>query len=184
MKNIIINSLIIVFVFTSVIANAQCDRNKYCKKELYGDYNYKGQSNYAVLSPGDTSIISVILYSNQDYRIIVCSEPQVGVINYKVYETRKIKTRSINRVERSEYNGEGNEASYDTVYITNVEIKKELLFDNLKAVKSNYYDISVKGKARRVDVEVVVPKDNGGAKGCVSVLIGVKTTQSTQFKRQ
>lgn len=106
MKNIIkITPIILILLSFSFQLNAQnCARKaqKFCPEEQYGDYDYRSQSSYAVLAPGDTARASIVVYSKQDTRILICSDPALGDVNYKIFDPKRVTKRSIKEVNKTE----------------------------------------------------------------------------------
>lgn len=106
MKTSKILSLIALITGVLVVnaAQAQCNKKKFCDKEAYGDFDFRSQSSYAVLSPGDTARASIVVYSAQDARILVCSDPYLGSIRYRIYEPKRVTKRTVKdiRVETLE----------------------------------------------------------------------------------
>ena len=106
MKNII--KLGIIFIFIGSLAlpissNAQnCSKKKFCGEESYGKFDYRSQSSYAILAAGDTARASIVIYSKQDARILVCFDPLLGNVNWKIYEPIRLVKRTIKNINRSE----------------------------------------------------------------------------------
>lgn len=71
--------LALTVVLFSDLGQAQCKHftKKKCMPEL-GDYNSNGQYNGAVLFEGEEAAMVQPFYSNQDYRILVCSQPIIS----------------------------------------------------------------------------------------------------------
>lgn len=67
--------------------NAQC--KTFTKKEcqpLLSPYIYNGQLNSAVLNEGDFAELMLTFYSNQEYRIVVCSAEELGSVVFKLLD--------------------------------------------------------------------------------------------------
>ncbi len=67
-------------------AQAQCKtfiKNE-CKPKL-SPYIYNGQMNSAVLNQGDFAELMLTFYSNQDYRIVVCSDG-LGDVTFRLLD--------------------------------------------------------------------------------------------------
>lgn len=68
-------------------AMAQCRsfaKNK-CLSEL-APYKFNETFNGAQLSPGDEAEVNLTFYSGQEYRIMVCSHPILGEVNWKIVD--------------------------------------------------------------------------------------------------
>ncbi len=97
-KGIIGVLIFVCMVFMSTNTYSQCTQGKFCDKKSLGDYDYNGQSSFAMLAPGDTSKTSVILYGNQNYRIMVCYSPNLGDVTYTVAESKKTVKKILKQV--------------------------------------------------------------------------------------
>ncbi|WP_321295101.1 hypothetical protein [Marinifilum fragile] len=67
---------------------AQC--NEYTKKEcipLLNPYTFNGQLNNAVLSQGETAELQLTFYKDQEYRILVKGETQLGKLQFQLFDT-------------------------------------------------------------------------------------------------
>ena len=79
------------FVFT-IDANAQCKKytKKYCLPAL-SPYLHNGQLTSAVLNPGDSADVPMTFNAGKEYRILICSQEQIGNVQFKVLDnTRKV----------------------------------------------------------------------------------------------
>lgn len=81
----IIYTIVIIAMFTPLVSNAQCKSftKKKCAPEL-GEYTFNGQLNTAILTRGEEAELMLSFYSNQKYRLFVCSEEQLGDVNYEI----------------------------------------------------------------------------------------------------
>lgn len=84
------------------LANAQnCSNKKYCGENALGEkYDYRGQSTFGKIVPGDTIRIKVILYGRNTYRIAVCSDESLGDVSFRVLNTVREYVRQPARVEK------------------------------------------------------------------------------------
>jgi hypothetical protein len=101
-----INKIVLLTVLCLVVyvSNAQqtCGNKKLCGKEDLGDsYDFRGQSTFGRLSPGDTSRVKAVLYSKNDVRILVCSDPSLGDVNFRILKTIREYNRTIDKIEKS-----------------------------------------------------------------------------------
>jgi hypothetical protein len=70
------------------ISLAQC--NEYTKKECIpqlNPYTFNGQLNNAVLSQGETAELQLTFYKDQEYRILVEGEEQLGKLQFQLFDT-------------------------------------------------------------------------------------------------
>jgi|TARA_B110000495_G_C22938088_1_gene548762 hypothetical protein len=88
MKNlslIILLSLLIPFGI-----NGQCRGfTKKTGRPLVEPYIHNGQMNSAVLFPGDSADIMLTFYSEQQYRLVICAEEQLGDVSYRVSDIER-----------------------------------------------------------------------------------------------
>ena len=77
--------IITLALFVPLAFNAQCRAftKKTCRPQIE-PYIHNGQMNNAVLYPEDNADIILTFYSGQDYRLVVCSEEQLGDVTFKV----------------------------------------------------------------------------------------------------
>lgn len=86
MKHSIIIGITILALLSSKIAVGQC--NKFAKKCIpqLSPYIYNGQVNSVLLNEGDVAELVLTFYANQDYRLYVCSEEQLGKVSFCMYD--------------------------------------------------------------------------------------------------
>lgn len=99
----ILFTLLFFFGFSAVSSGQNCARKNFCDNDLFGDFDYRSQSSYAVLIPGDTARTSIVVYSKQTTRILVCNDPVLGEVHYKIYETKRVTEKSIVEINTTEY---------------------------------------------------------------------------------
>jgi DNA-directed RNA polymerase alpha subunit len=80
--------VLLIVGLMSFSANAQCKSftKKKCLSEL-GEYVFNGQLNTAVLTSGEEAELRLSFYSKQGYRMYVCSEEQLGDVDFEVLDT-------------------------------------------------------------------------------------------------
>jgi|SRR6056297_523604 len=86
MKNAIIIILTALLSFT-LIGEAQGQCRKYTKKSCVpklDPYIFNGQVNSALLNEGDIAELMLTFYADQEYRVLVCAEDQLGDVNFKL----------------------------------------------------------------------------------------------------
>ncbi len=99
------NKIVIIIALlgiTSTALSQNCARKKFCDKDDYGNYDYRSQSSYAILSPGDTARASIVIYSRQDSRILVCYDPDLGNVQYKIFHPKRITRTVIKDIDKTE----------------------------------------------------------------------------------
>lgn len=106
MNTLIKYGIIFTFIigsFSPISSNAQnCSKKKYCSDESYGKFDYRSQSSYAILTAGDTARASIVVYSKQDARILVCFDPLLGDVNWRIYEPLRYTKKTIKRIDKTE----------------------------------------------------------------------------------
>lgn len=90
-------AFLVASVALSITASAQCRsfaKNK-CVPEL-APYKFNETFNAAQLAPGEEAEVSLTFYSGQDYRVMVCTHPILGEVNWKlVDENNKVIFESL-----------------------------------------------------------------------------------------
>ncbi len=182
-------------------ANAQrCDKKKYCS-DYYEDYDYRVQSVYAYLLPGDTSVVKTVIYSHKAYRIFACMDEDYGQIHFRIVEPYRVTEKKIKEIrydtsytyKTDEYgdimlddNGnevvESMEVTADTIWDVRRVQKERLLYDSEKADKP-YWEVRVK-KTKRIFIYVYVPETVDPDGDCMAVYIGRKSIARTKFQRK
>ncbi|MFQ3578880.1 MAG: hypothetical protein SNJ71_01910 [Bacteroidales bacterium] len=105
MRNIIRIVITIVSVLFAIQGYSQCATMKgLCPKNaLKDDFDYRGQSTYGKLKPGDTTRIKLVLYSKNRVHITLCSEPQLGDVQFRILKTIREYKRTIERIDKTEF---------------------------------------------------------------------------------
>ena len=74
-------------VLIAAAANAQCRsfaKNK-CVPEL-APFKFNESFNAAQLAPGEEAEVNLTFYSGQEYRVMVCTHPILGEVNWKLVD--------------------------------------------------------------------------------------------------
>ena len=77
-----------VFLLVAGTAQAQCRsfaKNK-CVPEL-APYKFNESFNAAQLAPGEEAEVALTFFSGQEYRVMVCTHPILGEVNWKLMDT-------------------------------------------------------------------------------------------------
>jgi hypothetical protein len=207
-KVFLTTALTIVLFGLNNYSDAQvCGKKEYNDLD-FGDYDYQGQSSFAKLSPGDTSRVKIVVYSNQMYRIFVDFDPKLGEVKYKIINpVRKSKKviqsiqvdtnrtylmKDTNYVDRKgnivedpkDYVVTGQKIKRDTTYSSVRYTDEIVIFDN-KSNKTgkDYFETSFK-KSDRIFIDITLPPGNPGISGCVNVYVGNKILGSKSFEKQ
>jgi hypothetical protein len=184
----------------SLPASSQCDKKNYCD-DYEGDYDYRSQSSFAKLSPGDTSSLNCVLYGGQRYRIYVCSDPKLGDVTYKIVNPERKTKRTIVSIKRdtvvtyksdddgnflTDDNGElivaSKAVSIDTTWATERYTVDKVMYDKKKNTDKPYFEIAPK-KSERFIVRVTVPGGDPNYGGCVNIYVGRKPIDAKGFSK-
>ncbi len=87
MKNLLLILGILLISFESF---SQC--KGFTKKEcvpLLKPFTYNGQLNMAVLNAGDVAELIVTFYKGQDYRLLVCSQDNLGKVEFRLLDSQR-----------------------------------------------------------------------------------------------
>jgi hypothetical protein len=88
MKNLSLLFLLSVLIPFGI--NGQCRGfTKKTGRPLVEPYIHNGQMNSAVLFPGDSAEIMLTFYSEQQYRLVICTEEQLGDVSYQVSDIER-----------------------------------------------------------------------------------------------
>ncbi|RUT77702.1 hypothetical protein [Ancylomarina longa] len=71
-----------------LVSFSQC--NEYTKKQCIPQltpYTFNGQLNNAVLSEGETAELRLTFYKDQEYRILVKGEEDLGALEFQLFDT-------------------------------------------------------------------------------------------------
>ncbi|NSW44460.1 MAG: hypothetical protein HPY79_01335 [Bacteroidales bacterium] len=197
------NIIILVFatMLSSITFYGQCERKKFCD-DLMEDFDYRSQSAYAQLSPGDTASVNVVLYGGQRYRMFVCNDPKLGNVSWKIVQPERKTKRTIDKIkkdttliyETNEYGDyktdkEGNliiksrQINIDTIWNTERISVDKILYDNRQQNKTPYYEITPTKSARYI-VRVAIPSGDPNYTGCVNVYVGRKAIGQKNFVKK
>ncbi len=88
MRSPIVRPILLVgAVVCAMAASAQCRsfaKNK-CVPEL-APYKFNETFNAAQLAPGEEAEVNLTFYSGQEYRVMVCTHPILGEVNWKLVD--------------------------------------------------------------------------------------------------
>lgn len=87
LRSIAATAALIAACIAPNVADAQCRsfaKNK-CIPQLE-PYTFNETFNAAQLSPGEEAEVSMTFYSGQDYRLLVCTHPSLGEVNWKLVD--------------------------------------------------------------------------------------------------
>lgn len=204
-KSILTIILIAIFGISSFAQN--CPTSDKDLLKLYGnlplaDFDYRGQSSRAVLMQGDTVDYEIVLYAYKDYRVIIIGEPQLGEIQFNIYEKKKETLKRIKEIKeiqpepvyKTDQYGEilyddnwepiidtaaSQDVTYDTVFERKIVKREYLAFEN---TERNFWDLKKVRETRNFKIQVVIPYSENlpedvdiyDLSGCVNILVGHK----------
>ena len=76
------------FAFFAAEASSQC--RAFTKRNclpIMEDYTQNDNYNAAVLIPGDAAELDMAFYGGVDYRVVVCSHPELGAVEFGLYDS-------------------------------------------------------------------------------------------------
>ena len=141
-------ALFVIMLCTLTPLRAQQSSTLFCNTQDLGkEFDYRGQSTYTKLSPGDTCKVQAILYSGNKIRIMTCSDPRFGLIQLKVFKTVREYKRIVEKIEKKEsFDNNKTESIYDS---TIEEQMKKL--DSIQTGDVVYHKKFGSGKVLSVD---------------------------------
>jgi len=100
-----ISLICFIIIFPRIHCHSQpCNVNQFCNNDDLGkNFDFRGQSTYGKFSPGDTCNIQAVLYSGNEERILICSDPKLGSVQFKVFRMVKEYKRIIKHIEKKEF---------------------------------------------------------------------------------
>ncbi len=91
--------LVLLFVSTGLYAQ-DCSPGLFCNDNDLGEnFDYRSQSSYALLAPGDTARTSVVVYGRKENRVLICFDPKLGNVSYKIIAENRVTERFFNEEE-------------------------------------------------------------------------------------
>ena len=200
---ILITLIFIISLISVSNINAQkCAKKTYCSDDDMGDFDYRSQSHYSEMTSGETQRVEIIVYANQTYRLLICPDPKIGNIEYKIFNLTKKPKRVMQdfyqkevtvykQAENGEYehdeNGElivlGTQVVNDTIWQRKTVENEELIFDSKSiSFKPPYWETKTI-KTGMLVIEVSVDENEVPATRCVNVLVGRKTEKVRNIGR-
>ncbi|MCK4661282.1 MAG: hypothetical protein KAT68_00340 [Bacteroidales bacterium] len=188
--------ILIILSLSNNLSAQRCDKQKYFDKDEFEDFDYRGQSSYAVMRAGETARVKIVFYSGQDYKIMIGGEQDFGQIQFKIIKEKRLYKKFIKEVTSEEvaiyqeneygayetdiygdYIQTGTEIQYDTIWGKERIIEENLVFNNLNNKENKKYYTTASKKTHVLIIEVIIPKENSGFEGCVQILVGHRTAR-------
>ncbi|GAB4286002.1 MAG: hypothetical protein Kow0068_11500 [Marinilabiliales bacterium] len=193
----LITSLLIsaILLFNNVLYSQGCERQDLCDDLLGEGFIYQTQSRYGTLPMGETKRIKTPLLSGKRYRIVVCCDPDVGNVDFKVIKPipktvrkiKEIKKDTIIQYKTDDY-GEilypeennyepieiGRQIQIDTLWETVRIIEEKVLYDSKKTNDKPYWEESIESRGYSVYIEAKMPDGDPDIEECVNIYVGSK----------
>lgn len=200
---LILQVLILIVIFTNK-TTPQCHRKKLCKEDfdIYGDYDYKSQSSFSYLSPNDSSKVTVVLYNNQEYRIFVCNDPELGTVKWKLLQPERVTKRTIKSIkkdtviiyETNEYgdyimDNNGNfkikskQVRVDTIWNVERVTRYKEIFKS-EGAQQPYFEIRPPKTASYIITVEVPSGEDPKYEGCVNVYVGRRELSKKRLTKE
>ena len=198
MRSYIIFLFLILGVLT--VRAQRCDDKDFCDKDLYGEYDYRSQSNYAQVYTGDTVRVKVVVYSGQNYRIFTCAERRLKDVFFRVIYPEKRFKRALKEIKKKQVpiyekdkdgnflydeNGDriktGTIFANDTVWGRDLVTSESVVYDSRRA-EEPYWEASIH-KTRLIIIESIIPPFRKKRNGCIQIMVGRKYKNASQFRR-
>lgn len=200
-KKITLIFLIVGVLFLPTLLFSQnCSKKKLATKEMFGEFDYRGQSIFVELANGDTSTLKIVLYSKQNYKIFAVGEQKLGKIYYQIYVPRKKFNRIVKGIKPKEVtvykkdpegfflsDNKGNripigkETIQDTLWTRETIDIEELVYDSRK--NEMPYWLATPSKTQSVTIKVYVEHALRPILGCVALYVGREYSNIYQFRR-
>lgn len=191
--------VLIIVVFHQVQAQ-RCDKKNYCDKGLYGEYDYRSQSNYSQVYTGDTLRVKVVVYAKQSYRIFTCADRKLKKVHFNIIFPEKRFKRIIKNVVTKEvpiyeknkngkiiFNDKGEKILTGTIFANDTVwgrqlVTSEKIVYNSEKEKNKFWDALIH-KTRLIIIEVIIPEQRKKRPGCIQIMVGREKGATNQFRR-
>jgi hypothetical protein len=192
-------SILLVFTVISVFSQ-RCDNKDFCDKSLYGEFDFRSQSNYAQVYSGDTVRVKVVVYSGQSYRIFSCAERKLKDAYFRIIFPEKRFKRVVKEVTQKDVpifekdksgnfvldeNGDkkktGTIFANDTIWGRDLITSESVTYDSREA-DEKYWDANIR-KTQLIIIETIIPEERKQRVGCIQIMVGRKYATSSQFRR-
>ncbi|MBU0765496.1 MAG: hypothetical protein KJ607_11740, partial [Bacteroidetes bacterium] len=72
------------------------------EEDIFGDYDYRSQSAYAQMSPGDVQEVRFVVYRGKDYQVFTCQDYDLGDVQFQIVKPENRRERIIKKVNEKE----------------------------------------------------------------------------------
>ena len=79
---------IITLAYSASYAQCSAFVKKKCMPKIQ-PFQQNGQINSSSMTSGQKTAMNLTFYSGQDYRILVCGQPQLGELTFKVFDSNR-----------------------------------------------------------------------------------------------
>lgn len=164
MLRLILVLSLVQFYINQAEAQNKCASKSLCTQDFLDGYDFRSQSRYLAMKPGDSSVTNIVMYANQNYRILVCNENTENSALFKVLAKNKRAERQVKLIS-------GN----DTIWEVKYTIETNEIFHSIgNSVDS--YEIRPK-KTAQFTIVVYRPRNKKQQADCVNILVGKEVTQ-------
>jgi hypothetical protein len=192
--------LSLLIISPNVATGQNCAKKKLATNEMKGNLDYRGQSMFLEVNTGDSSILNVVLYSKQNYRIFVVGEQKLGKITYEIYVPRKRFTRVVKEIQPKkitvykkdplgfylyDVNGAripiGEEMVQDTIWARETSSVDDLVYKSTNS--DTPYWLATPNKTQLITIKVYIEPNPRKIDGCIGVYVGREYSNAYQFRR-
>ncbi|MCX7955211.1 MAG: hypothetical protein N3A01_08510 [Bacteroidales bacterium] len=194
--------MFLIFSCLTLELSSQCHKKDYCEDDYFENFDFRSQSSFSYLSPGDSAKVTVVLYNNQEYRIFVCNDPELGQVKWKILLPERVTKRTVKSIkkdtvityETNEYGDyvvdeKGNfkiKSKYvriDTVWNVERITTYKVLYKS-EGTQQPYFELKPqKTGSYIISVEVPTGKDQH-YQGCVNVYVGRRELAKKRFIKE
>jgi hypothetical protein len=183
-----------------LLSGQNCAKKKLATNEMKGNLDYRGQSMFVGINSGDSTILNIVLYSKQNYRIFVVGEQKLGKLSFKIYVPRKKFTRVVKEIQPKkitiykkdplgfylyDINGAriplGEEIIQDTLWSRETSSIDDMVFDSENTDVP--YWTATPNKTQLITVKVYIEPNPKKIEGCIGVYVGREYSNAYQFRR-
>ena len=192
----------ITFIFCFALLLSSNSIGKVSDKTKSDDTTANASCKDTFFCTGDSMVCTVILYSKQDFRIMVCGDQGYSSVNFKISEPNRETLQKVNKINESEeiiYKldeyGEpvlgsddkpvvlSKDVLRDTIWDKSVLLHETILFEGTSNGK-NFFDIPKNEKTRRINIIVYTTGAKSTSPSCVSIMVGRRYNKPFQISAQ
>ncbi len=195
---------VLVISFTSSSYAQRCYKKDFCAENIdYEDYDYRTQSYFVTVYPGDTIKITAVMYANKQYKAFACANLELGDVTYQIVQPTRKSRRTIESInvdtiidykldeygevaypEENDYEPIeiGRSVESDTVFKVERYVYEKVIYDSKKESEPTFAK-NIK-RTTRYFIYVYIPEDGKPSGGCLNVYIGRRETGKRNKQRE